>query len=207
MFITISKVKLRQELTTWQAKLEQKPNWSAHEAVGRLLYWLGDPAASAHFQQAARIYLQYNTDADAFFTAGNWVRLAGDLPQAHSLLDQSYALLEHKIAQPNDQDLQIIIECCFLLERYTEIPAFAQQLATHRIQLDLRAFPIARLAQAVQDQDQSKALATAEHFSRSIRSGRSRIASTGRMSLWDWYEIALRLAQDLGADIPEGTLP
>ncbi|MEM8530202.1 MAG: hypothetical protein AAGF95_05120 [Chloroflexota bacterium] len=205
--IRISKTKLRQEVTTWQTELEYKPNWSAHEAVGRLLYWLGDPAASAHFQQAARIYLQYNTNASAFLKAGNWVRLAGNLPQACALLEQSYALFAPKLVQPNDQDLQMIIECCFLLERYAEIPAFAQQLATRRIHFKLRAFPIARLAQAVQDQDQSEALAIAEHFSRSIRSGRSRIASTGLMSLWDWYEIALRLAQDLGADIPEGTLP
>lgn len=74
--IQLSKAKLRQELVVWQQRRDEHHSWSDYEAVGRLLYWLGEPDYSEHLRYAAHTYLGTDSSAYTLLTAGNLVRLA-----------------------------------------------------------------------------------------------------------------------------------
>ncbi len=205
--IILHKKKLRQELVVWQQRRDERHSWADYEAVGRLLYWLSEPDYREHLHYAAHTYLGTRSSAYTLLTAGNLVRLAGDTQQAQALWTQSYEKLMPTISEHTEHDLQTIIETCFFLRRYGELAAYAHQFAARSAHRELRAFTIARLAAADDAQDKAEVMQVATHFAARIRATRSRIASTGHITLWDWYEIALRLAQDLGADIPEEALP
>jgi hypothetical protein len=205
--IRLDRKKLRQELANWQVKLAKYDGWPEYEAIGRLLHWLGEPGAPAYFRHAAAAYLAGDSSGHALLTAGNWYRLAADMHPAQALWDQAYAKLVPGADRGSEIDLQRLIACCFFLGKYPELEARAQHLAIQRPSSNVRAFTIARLARAQQDQSPPEALAIAQHFADRIRVNRTKIANTGSISLWDWYEIALRLAKALGAVVPEEALP
>ena len=188
----------------------QAESTEAAVEYGRLLYWLGEPDYSEHLLYAAHTYLGTDSSAYALLAAGNLVRLAGDTQQAQALWTKSYEAYQQIVPATGKQtvhNLQTIIETCFFLRRYPELTEYAHQFAARSVHRDLRAFTVPRLAAADDAQDQEAVLRVATHFAEQIRSSRSRIASTGHITLWDWYEIALRLAKDLGADISEEALP
>ena len=183
--IILHKKKLRQELDVWQQRRDEHHSWSDYEAVGRLLYWLGEPDYREHLRYAAHTYLSTNSSAYALLTAGNLMRLAGDTQQAQTLWTKSYEAYEQLVPATGKHtvhNLHTIIQTCFFLGRYTELAAYAQQLAARSSDRELPVFTIARLAAADHAQDQEAVMRVATHFAERIRATRSRIASTGYIS-------------------------
>ncbi len=193
--VKVKDKQVRAALAEAQQRLERSPNgWPWLEAVGRCLRWLQDPRGGDYLRRAATAYPLHDDRGQGQAVVGNLYRLANDYEQAQQRFEQAYTMLS------TARGAQAVIisqrlEVCFLVRKYDEVEALAEQLRGLYPKPNLRAYPIARLARARRTHDAGEASTAAEELAKLIRDEGAKIWDTGGFSVWDWYELALEAVQ------------
>ncbi|MCG8348869.1 MAG: hypothetical protein MI924_13945 [Chloroflexales bacterium] len=206
--IKINENKLRQELVKLQASLMQYGGWSRMEAVARCLHWLGEAEAVDYFYRAATAYpLGKEAEPIDFLRVGTLLYLANDIPASRPYYEKARALAQHKIAQKQWLVYQQLVPSCFFLGLDDEAQSYARSFRRQEPNPELMINYVVMLAEARQTHNAKRALDSAESIANAIRKHRAKIIDAGAPTPWDWYEIALRLAKELGAAVPAEALP
>ncbi|NOK82553.1 MAG: hypothetical protein GFH27_549297n70 [Chloroflexi bacterium AL-W] len=208
MIITISEKKVRKELAEAQARLQEYGERRTDlEGIGRCLHWLKDPQAVDYFRRAAQVAPDpRGPDAGNAIWMGTIWGFAGEPTKATKRLQQAYQIATQQASTGGLHGYIHLIKTCVLLGYDAEAQTHVATLHARGDQVpELEALGI--LAQARQNQQIGLAQAAVDRLATLIRRERWQLSATRAPTPWDWYEIALRLAKDLGADIPEEALP
>lgn len=187
--------------------LERYPNaWTYLETAGRILRYLNDPEAAEYFRKAIAHYHFHpklgERDPDSNIQIGNLYWLSGDEEEALRYFQRARELYANNIQEYSDPAIVSMyiahmIEACFLVKRDEEVADWIERLRVLNPSITLRAYPIAKLSAARRTQDVKLAAEAVDEFARRIRRERVLVWDTGGVSLWDWYEIAMKVLQDL----------
>lgn len=200
--ITVGEI--QQQLADAQSTLERNPEWGILEAVGRCLHWLRDPTAPTYFRQAALAYpAEKLPTITGALTVGNLYRLAGDQMQAQTHFTQGYQQGLFPNVQENPYTLQPVLKCCYFLGDDAEVERLAQRIRAINPTLWTPAFYVEQLAQARQTRDATEVQMVAEALSDDIYQQCEWLAANAGPTLWDWYEVA----HDLFQELTNGTAP
>lgn len=204
--VEIDPAKLQKEREIAQAAYNKRPDtWAGNEALGRVLHWLGDPAAKHYFQQAIAHRLpqveQRRGQGWSLLVIGNYYRLAGELATAQRYFQEAYEVQKDQIGNitfPEDLnyvEMQSLIQACFLLQRYEETVIYGKLFYEDSPNPRLVANILRWLAEARIEQNTTVIRAWLDDQETQIRSiaGRGRFSSTGGVSGLDLYEIVLAM--------------
>jgi len=187
-------------------RLERFPDgWLWLEQVGRCLRWLGDPEAEAHFRRAAANYPLREQDPGAHVQLGNLYRLAGDEDAAQHHFEKARTLYAERVDRedPYSLDVAHMIPASFLTGRDDEVVELIALLRAIEPDQDLVVYPIAKLAEARRIRDVDLAAEAVAEVARMVRRSRSEVWNIGGVTLWDWYEIATGIWQDIESETSE----
>lgn len=208
MIITISEKKVRKELAEAQARLQEYGERRTDlEGIGRCLHWLKDPQAVDYFRRAVQTYPnRQDKTAGELLNMGTLWLFAGEPAKATKQLQHAYQIATKQASTGALHGYIHLIKTCVLLGSDAEAHTYVATLHARGDQVpELEALGI--LAQARQTQQLGLAQDAVDRLATLIRRERWQLSATRAPTPWDWYEIALRLAKDLGADIPEEALP
>ena len=208
MIITISERRIRKELAEVQARLQARGEHSGYlERIARCLHWLKEPGARDYFRRAAQAYpMRRGQSAGELVRIGTLWLFAGDTAKATTLLRQAYQVAKQRTSTGSLPEYTYLIKSCLLLGYDNEAQTYSAILIARGDGFpEMEAW--ATLAQARQTGSRALALQAVDRFATIIRSERWMLSATDAPPPWDWYEIALRLATELGAVVPEDALP
>lgn len=194
--IQIDETSLRRELAEASARLESQrwentPDaWLLLESVARCLHWLREPEAAGYFRRAATAYPPDQDTGYDSMVVGNYHRLAGDTERARGMFEQALIMLQPDSPKTPPENLDLMLECQFLLGRHEEVASLLALIRLFRPRPRTRADAIARLARARSVHDSRLAVEAANELAAMIRATDLRVSTASGLTLWDWYEIA-----------------
>lgn len=198
---------LEAALVEARKRLAHRPDsWFRLESVGRILCYLGDPQATDYFRKAIANY-KFNpklgeNDPGDHLRIGNLHRLSGDDEMARRHFQHArgiYAEYLQKYSDPALVSMYLVhlIMASFLLGQDEEVVDIIERLRAIEPDIDLIAYPIAKLASARHNRDSRLAEEAVDEVVKKIRRDGAKVWDCGGVSLWDWYEIALAIWQEI----------
>lgn len=191
---------IRKELAKARERLERWPDvWTSLEPVGRCLRWLGDEEAATHFHRAIANYKVRESDPESYMRLGNLYRLCDDASGAQRCFEQAHALYAARVSRDNADPLDIapMIPASFLVGNDDEVASLTSRLRAIYPDTGLIVYPIAKLAAARHNRDSRLVEEAVGEVAAMIRRERAKVWDCGGVSLWDWYEIALAIWQEI----------
>jgi len=208
--VSVTNKKLQKELAEAKKNFEYFPDtWLGYEPLGRVLRWMNDPLARSYLEKAAIDYASYFTENQRswdLIKAGNYYRLIKEQTTANTYFEDAYIAAEKEVGILNDSEtvnydnLQFFIQLCFLLGKYEEAIKYGRLFREDDPDPELLATLFAQLAEAKLTEDAVLAEDVIESIVNLIKSERAKIQSTGAVTLWDSYELALETLAEIEGD-------
>jgi hypothetical protein len=185
--------------------------WLGNEVMGRVLYWMADPAAEQYLKRAIelRSMAKQKRGVD-YLILGNYCRMAGDSESAYAYFLQAYEKLKQEIVselRPGEfifSEVRNFVAACFLVGHYEEAVEYGTLLrekdGDFNPELIYEQFTL--LAEARLHGNLEKAELAADNLNWSIYAKRTKLTSNGALTLWDAYDIALQTVAELQVPTP-----
>ncbi|NOK60475.1 MAG: hypothetical protein GFH27_549297n74 [Chloroflexi bacterium AL-W] len=196
--LQIAEWEIKAQLAKAQLWLAEGTDWGRLQAVGRCLHWLQDETAPQYFYRAVQAYpTPLRWTIRDYLTVGNLYRLAGAHNQAHTHFTHAYHQIPPILESEDLYDMQFAIMCYYFLGYDLEASTLTQRMQIINSQFETLALHVGRLAHARQTHDVTEAQSVAKAIATDIRTTRAWLASNGGPDLWDWYELAYQLVEEL----------
>lgn len=183
---------LEQRLQTRRDQAAAGGDWGDHEAIGRLLRVLGRPTEARRHLVASLDRPAPGRRARRWLARGAVHRLLGDDAEANACWCEAASRLEGEV--PNPSKLGPLVEARFLAGDDDGALAAAARVAGGH---EGRAEIVARLAEARRAGEREAANVAVHDLAGLVRSEKADPDVTAAIGLFDWYEIAQEVADDL----------